>query len=366
MTVSRLVGSMASQVDMDPSSASVTLSSIQSALNDIQPFIHRTPVITSSTIDCLCHMNILMKCENFQKVGAFKIRGATYAIHSILSRGINPVDLTVVTHSSGNHAQALALAARQMGVRCHVVMPLNAPSVKKEAVQGYGAVVTFCEGTQAAREETSKLVMKEEVLRAGGSGVVEFVSPYNDTRIVTGQGTIAVELLSQATDMHKPLDILVTPVGGGGMLAGCSLAAKALNPSIQVIGAEPLGADDAYRSFHTGSLQPSTNPMTIADGLRTSLGSITYPIIMKFVDSICTVSDEGIIRAMRLVYERVKVVIEPSAAVPLAVVLYSEEFKVIAKTVEEGVGRKPNVGIVFSGGNVELDKVLALFASLDK
>ena len=173
-------------------------------------------------------------------------------------------------------------------------MPIDAPSVKKEAVQGYGAVVTFCEGTQAAREEASKSVMIEEAIRARENGVVEFVPPYNDTRIITGQGTIAVELLAQAADLHKPLDILVTPVGGGGMLAGCSLAAKALNPRIKVVGAEPLGADDAFRSFNTGSIQPSTNPNTVADGLRTSLGSITYPIIMKSVDSICTVSDEGI------------------------------------------------------------------------
>jgi threonine dehydratase len=251
-----------------------------------------------------------------QRILAFKIRGATNAIRSILSsnRDISPLDVTVVTHSSGNHAQALALASLQLGTRCHVVMPNNAPAVKKAAVLGYGAVVTECEPTLQAREDTASRVVQEEMDRqrnSGTKGIVEFVPPYDDARVICGQGTLALELLEQAKEIDRPLDIIITPVGGGGMLSGCAVASKGVDPSILVFGAEPagkiyiphhvtklttsfLGADDAHRSFESKTFVPSIKPNTIADGLLTSLGDITFPLILKYVDGIYTVSDSEI------------------------------------------------------------------------
>ena len=315
-------------------------------------------------------------------ISAFKIRGATNAILSILeaSPNIYPSNLTVVTHSSGNHAQALALASKQLGVRCHVVMPSNAPSVKYDAVRNtYGAAVTQCEPNLAAREATANRVIDEERNRSPAQ-VVEFVPPYNDHRVIAGQGTIALELIEQASEeLNKTLDVLITPVGGGGMLSGCAVAAKGINPAIKVIGAEPSEADDAQRSFRSGVFQESENPTTIADGLLTSLGDITFPLIQTYVDEIFTVTEEEIMcvgtllvhflcshtvassKALRLVLERLKLVIEPSAAVPLAVVLYSTPFAEFTANLAQEKGHPLEVGIVFSGGNVELSRLLRLF-----
>jgi threonine dehydratase len=228
-------------------------------------------------------------------LSAFKIRGATNAILTYLeANSVNPSDLTVVTHSSGNHAQALALAAREHGVACHVVMPSNSPEVKKAAVRGYGAIVTECVPTLEAREEGVRSIINQ--LAASGKAV-EFVPPYDDARIVTGQGTAALELIEQAQEIGKGLDILITPVGGGGLLSGSAIAAKGVNKSIWVVGAEPANADDAYRSFASKSFVSSVNPRTIADGLKTSLGELTFPLILRHVDAIHTVTEEQIVYA---------------------------------------------------------------------
>ncbi|KAG8901048.1 hypothetical protein FRB99_005590 [Tulasnella sp. 403] len=359
----------------------VKLKDVKDAHERIRSFIHKTPVMTSSTLDEMASSaldiptNLLFKCENFQKVGAFKFRGATNAIRSLLfsanedssdplSRPIAEGDLVVITHSSGNHAQALALAAQQQGVTCHVVMPSNAPSVKKDAVRGYGAVVTECIPTLQAREDTVREITASLEAADPRTRVV-FVSPYDDPRVIAGQGTMALELLKQADGEGKPLDVLIAPVGGGGMLSGCATAAKGTNPNTWVVGAEPLGADDAYRSFTTKQFHPSVNPKTVADGLLTSLGTNTFPIILQHVDAICTVTEEQIIRAMLLIYERMKIVVEPSSAVTLAVVLYSEEFKASLLRVKESRNlSKINIGLVISGGNVDLVAVGELFRSI--
>ncbi|KIJ53955.1 hypothetical protein M422DRAFT_24952 [Sphaerobolus stellatus SS14] len=353
---------------MHPVGASVTLDDVLKAAEEIGPFIHRTPVVTSKTADALASednlpVQLVMKCENLQKVGAFKIRGATNAIRSLLTSTSNPIlpeQLTVVTHSSGNHAQALALAAKLQGVRAHVVMPQTSSSVKKAAVRGYEAEVTECIPTLEAREKTARSVIEHEKEREGR--IVEFVPPYDDVRIIAGQGTIALELISQAEEINRPLDVLIAPVGGGGMLSGVALTAKSINPNILIIGAEPKGADDAYRSFYSKTFQPSVNPKTIADGLLTSTGEITFPLILKYVDAICTVEEDQIIRAMKFVFERMKLVIEPSAAVPLAVAFFSSEFKELMRKIYGEKGSPLNVGIVFSGGNLDLKIVSELFA----
>ncbi|KAG8946882.1 hypothetical protein FRC04_011309 [Tulasnella sp. 424] len=347
----------------------VQLKDVEDARKRILGFAHKTPALTSSTLDRMVseklgvEAHLVFKCENFQKVGAFKFRGATNSIKSLLAEyegtGKKPV---VITHSSGNHAQALALAAREQGVTCHVIMPNNAPSVKKAAVRGYGAIVTECEPTLQAREDTTAQVT-DQLVAQDPNTVVEFISPYNDVRVIAGQGTLALEVLEQAEELGKPLDVLITPVGGGGMLSGCAVAAKGSKPTIRVIGAEPKGADDAYRSFYSKQFVPSVNPTTVADGLLTSLGSNTFPLILEHVDAIHTVSEEEIIRATKLVYERMKIVIEPSSAVPLAVALYSSEFMDWVKSIP--APSRLNIGIVFSGGNVDIVKLSTLFAQLE-
>jgi threonine dehydratase len=308
-----------------------SFSDIQTAHDRIRPFIHRTPVLTSKSINQIVGAELFFKCENFQKVGAFKFRGAC---NSVLALSDEEAKKGVCTHSSGNHAAALALAARMRGIPAYIVMPENAPEIKKKAVAGYGAKITFCEPTLGARESTLKKVAAE-------TGATE-IHPYNYFNVICGQGTAAKELIEETGQ----LDIIMAPVGGGGLLSGTAISAKAMLPDVRVIAAEPAGADDAFRSFQSKTLQPSVNPKTIADGLLTSLGSITFPIIQNEVDQIVTVSEESIIAAMRMIWERMKIIIEPSSAVPLAAIL---ENKVDVK------GKK--VGIILSGGNVDLGRL---------
>ncbi len=301
------------------------------AHNRIFNIIHQTPVLTSSSINEITGSQLFFKCENFQKVGAFKFRGATNAVNLLSD---DQLEKGVATHSSGNHAQALALAAKTKGVNAYIVMPSNAPKSKKEAVIGYGANVIECEPTLEARENTLDAVVKE-------TGAY-FIHPYNDERIIAGQATCAKELIEAIDD----LDYIIAPVGGGGLLSGTALAAHYFSSNVKVIGAEPMGADDAFQSLQKGEIIPSIKPQTIADGLLTSLGDKTFPIIRKFVDSIITVDDDKIIEAMKLIWQRMKVIIEPSAAVPLAVVLENQDIFQNKKT-----------GIILSGGNIDFDKI---------
>ena len=303
---------------------------IRSAAGIIAPEAHRTPVLTCRSLNRITGAHLFFKCENFQRAGAFKFRGAYHAVSRLepeeARRG-------VATHSSGNHAAALTLAASLRGLPAYIVMPENAPAIKKAAVKEYGGYITFCAPTLAAREETLAQVVQE-------TGAV-FIHPYDHPHVIAGQGTVALEVLEE---VPAP-DIVMTPVGGGGLLSGTSLAVKALSPATQVIGAEPAGADDAYRSFRSGVLVPSVHPQTIADGLLTSLSERTFSIIRDHTDDILTTTEENIRRALRLVLQRMKIVIEPSAAVPLAVVLEHPQ-------VFEG----KRVVIILSGGNLEVDR----------
>ncbi|HRT47356.1 MAG TPA: pyridoxal-phosphate dependent enzyme [Bacteroidales bacterium] len=307
-----------------------SLENIKEAHRRIKSYVHRTPVMTSTQINRISGAEIFFKCENFQKVGAFKFRGAMNAVLLLKEENVREV----ITHSSGNHAAALALAAKMAGMKAYVVMPRTAPSVKINAVRDYGAEITFCEPTQKAREEATGILMEKTGAR--------LVHPYDNFNVICGQGTAAVELLEEAGE----LDILIAPVGGGGLLSGTSTAAKGLKSNIKVFGAEPRNADDAYRSFTTGILHPSVSPKTIADGLLTSLSELTFAIIRKNVDNIFTVSEESIIEAMRLIWERMKIIVEPSSAVTLAVVMENPD-----------VFRGKKTGIILSGGNVELSKL---------
>ncbi len=310
----------------------VNLAEIQEAAGRIAGLAHRTPVVTCATLDRLAGRSLFFKCENWQKVGAFKFRGACNAVRKLppaaAARG-------VITHSSGNHAQALALAAQLHGLPATIVMPHNAPPVKRRAVEDYGGRVIACEPTLAAREATVAAVQAQ-------TGAT-LVHPYNHPDVIAGQGTVALEFLEQVPN----LEAIVAPIGGGGLVAGLTLAAKAVRPGLRIFAAEPQGADDAARSKAGGKLIPQTAPNTIADGLLTSLGDLTWPVVRDLVEEIVTVSDGEIIAALRLVLERAKLVIEPSAAVPVAAVL-SPPFR--QKT---GLHR---VGVVLSGGNVNLDK----------
>ena len=309
----------------------VTLNDILQAAERIKPYAHRTPVLTNESLNQKVGAQVYLKCENLQKVGAFKFRGACNAVFSLseeeAARG-------VCTHSSGNHAQALALAARMRGIPAYIVMPDNAPQVKKDAVAGYGGQISFCAPTLEAREATLR-----QVYERTGANVVH---PYNDERVIAGQGTATVELLDSVPD----LDAIITPVGGGGLLSGTSIAAKGLKPNIRVIAGEPEMADDAYRSMKEGKIIPSVNPKTIADGLLTSLSDRTFHIIRQNVEQIVTVSEQSIIDAMKFIWERTKIVIEPSAAVPVGV-LWEKKINL--------TGLK--VGIILSGGNVDLNKL---------
>ena len=304
---------------------------IRSAHERIKPFIHKTPVLSSVQLNDKFGCELFFKCENFQKVGAFKFRGATNAV---LSLSEDEKKRGVITHSSGNHAAALALAARMNGVKARIVMPETAPEVKKNAVAGYGAEITFCKPTLQAREETTRNIIEK-------SGAV-LIHPYDNFNVICGQGTAALELLGEIRD----LDIVIAPVGGGGLMSGTSTAVKGINGSILVIGAEPVNANDAWKSFKTGQLTPSVNPLTVADGLLTSLSELTFAVIRKNVDDILTVREESIIECMLLVWERMKIVIEPSSATVLAVIKeYPEVF------------RNKKTGLIISGGNVDFKRL---------
>jgi len=310
---------------------SVSIKDIHDAAQRIKPYIHRTPVMTNESLNQKVGAQVFMKCENFQKVGAFKFRGASNAVLSLTDE---EATRGVVTHSSGNHAQALALAAKMREIPAYIVMPSNAPQVKKNAVAGYGGQITFCEPTLEARESTM-----ESIKQSTGASVVH---PYDNERVIAGQGTAALELLEDIPD----LDVIITPVGGGGLLSGTSIAATETKKGIRVIAAEPEMADDAYRSLKAGEIIPSMNPKTVADGLLTSLGVLTFPIIKERVEQIVTVSEAGIIEAMKFVWERAKIVIEPSAATVIGV-LWEKKIDLS--------GLK--VGIILSGGNVDLEKL---------
>ena len=309
----------------------VDIADIHQAAKRLEGRVHRTPVMTCATLDRMAGRALFFKCEQFQKVGAFKFRGACNAVMR-LAPEIAPRG--AVTHSSGNHAQALALAAALRGIPAHIVMPRNASTVKRRAVEKYGGRVVECEPTLEARETTAAAVLAD-------TGAT-MIPPYNHPDVIAGQGTVALELLEQAPQ----LDAVVMPVGGGGLMAGVTIAAKAMAPNIRVIAAEPAGADDAARSKAAGVLVPQTAPRTIADGLRTSLGDLTWPVLRERVECVITVTDEEIIAAMRLAWERGKLLIETSSAVAVAAVL-SDQFRAL-----EGMQR---VGVILSGGNVNLD-----------
>src|SRR5664279_4798008 len=283
-----------------------TFSDIEQAHERIRPFIHHTPVLTSKSINQIVGAELFFKCENLQKIGAFKFRGACNSVFALTPE---EAENGVCTHSSGNHAAALALAARMRGIPAYIVMPDNAPEIKKIAVAGYGAQITYCIPTLEAREST----LKKVALKTGATEI----HPYNYFNVICGQGTAAKELIEETGH----LDIVMAPVGGGGLLSGTALSAKALLPGVKVIAAEPAGADDAFRSYYSKTLLPSVAPKTIADGLLTSLGSLTFQIVLNEVDQIVTVSEESIVKAMRMIWERMKIIIEPSSAVPLAAIL---------------------------------------------
>lgn len=303
------------------------LAAIREAARRIAPYAHRTPVVTSQYFDRVTGGQLFFKCENLQKAGAFKFRGACNAVFSlpdeIAARG-------VATHSSGNHAQALALAAQLRGIPAWIVMPENASAVKQAAVQEYGGRIVHCTPTLAAREATAAAVIEE-------TGAT-FIHPYDDARIIAGQGTAALELLEAVPG----LDLILAPVGGGGLISGTALAAAELSPSTAVFAAEPTGADDAYRSLAAGRIIPVQQADTVADGLRTSLGELTFAVIQRHVREIATVSDDEIIAAMKTFWQRTKLLIEPSAAVPLAAVISGR-----IATADR------RIGIILSGGNVD-------------
>lgn len=308
-----------------------TFSDVEAAHRIVAKYAHRTPVFTSSGINKIVGGDLHFKCENFQKVGAFKFRGACNAVFSLSE---NNAQKGVATHSSGNHAAALALAAKIRGVAAHIVMPENSPEIKKKAVAGYGAQITFCEPTLQARESTLAAVVEK-------TGATE-IHPYNNFHVIAGQGTAAKEMIEDA----GKFDLMICPVGGGGLLSGTAITVKHLLPECRVIAVEPAGADDAFRSFRAKELIPSVSPKTIADGLLTSLGERNFAVISQKVDDIVTVSEENIIAAMRIIWERMKIIIEPSSAVPLAAIL---EGKI-------PVGGK-KTGIILSGGNLDLGKL---------
>lgn len=305
------------------------LAAIRAAHDRIRPHIYRTPVLTNARLNAACGGKLFFKCENLQKVGAFKARGATNAVFSLADvealRG-------VATHSSGNHAAAVARAAKLRGIPAHIVMPSNSAKPKIRVVEGYGGKITFCDPTQAAREEMCARILE--------TTLATMVHPFEDERVMAGQGTAVLELMEDVRD----LDLVLCPVGGGGLLCGTAVAGKAVRPQLQIIGTEPAGADDAARSFRTGVRTPLTKVDTIADGLRTTVGQPNFAIIQANVDNIVTVSEAAIVAAMRLIWEAVKIVIEPSAAVPYAAIL---ENKVAVAN--------RRVGIILTGGNVDLD-----------
>lgn len=297
----------------------------------IKPFIHNTPVLTSRLINENLGGQVFFKCENFQKMGAFKMRGATNAIMQLSEAQRKN---GVVTHSSGNFAQALSLAARSLGVKAFIVIPDNAPQVKKDAVKGYGGIISECQSNLNARETTTKEIEQRE----GAT----FIHPSNDDDVILGQGTACKELL----ELHSDLDYVCTPVGGGGLIAGTALAASFFGNNCKTIGGEPFEVDDAYRSLKSGTIETNSSTNTIADGLKTQLGDRNFPIIQKHVNQILRVTEEEIIESMQLIWERLKIICEPSSAVALAALLRNKELFTDKK-----------VGLIISGGNVDLEKL---------
>lgn len=312
------------------SSYAANLATIRAAATRIHDVVHRTPVLTSSALDALSRRSLFFKCENLQKIGAFKMRGA---LNAVLLLPEEQARLGVVTHSSGNFAQALALSARVRGIPATIVMPSNSPEVKRRAVAGYGAEIRLCKPVLSERERVAG-----EVQSLTGA---TFVHPYDDPDVIAGQGTVGLEIFEQVTE----LDAVVVPIGGGGLISGIALALRELAPDVQIIAAEPTGADDAARSKEAGVLIPQTGPDTIADGLLTSLGEYTWPVVRDVVTEVVRVDDEDTIRVMRQIWERMKLVIEPSAAVAAACAMQHQGL--------EGA----RVGVVLSGGNVDLTKL---------
>jgi threonine dehydratase len=308
-----------------------TFDDVVEAHDRIRPHVHLTPVMTSSWLDQLTGARLFFKCENFQKAGAFKVRGASNAVFGLtgdrLARG-------VATHSSGNHALSLSYAAGRRGIPCHVVMPRTAPQAKKDAVVGYGGIITECEPSTSGRE-----AVFAEVQAATGA---DFVHPYNDPRVIAGQGTCSRELLEQVDG----LDAVVAPIGGGGMISGTCLTLSALAPQVRVYAAEPLNADDAARSFRAGHIIADDAPETVADGLKVPLKELTWHFVRNHVADVLTATEDEIVEAMKMTWKRMKIVIEASCAVPLAVILKNPE-----------LFRGRRVGVIITGGNVDLDKL---------
>ena len=310
-----------------------SIDDIRAAAGRIKGVGHRTPILTSQTLDEMAGRKLFFKCENLQKVGAFKLRGGWNAVSML-----NDEEAAngVCTHSSGNHAQAIAFSAMKRGITSYIVMPNNVPDVKLDAVKGYGANITLCEPTLEARKKTL-----DEIAKKTGAQVVH---PFNNPNVIAGQGTAALEMIEDL----GTLDAIIAPIGGGGLMSGTCIATRNLLPEAKLFGAEPAGADDAYHSLKQGKIIPQTNPDTICDGLLTSLGEYTWNILKDHLEAIYTVTDDEVINAMRLVWERMKIIIEPSSATAVAVVLKSE-FKAL-KGLEK-------VGIILTGGNVELSKL---------
>ena len=309
----------------------LTIEHVRSAHERIKPYIHRTPVLTSTYLNALTGAELFFKCENFQKAGAFKVRGASNAVFGLSE---TMADKGVATHSSGNHALSLSYAAGRRGIPCHVVMPRTAPEAKKAAVRGYGGIITECEPSTTSRE-----AVFADVQAATGA---EFVHPYNDPRVIAGQATCSLEMLEQVDN----LDAIIAPIGGGGMISGTCLTLSNLAPQMEIYAAEPDQADDAARSFRAGHIIADDAPVTVADGLKVPLKENTWHFVSSFVTDVLTASEQEIIDAMKLTWERMKIVMEPSCAVPLATILRNP-----------AVFRGKRVGVVITGGNVDLDKL---------
>jgi len=308
-----------------------TFDDVKTARERVTPYIHKTPVLTSTFMNELTGAELFFKCENFQKAGAFKVRGASNAVFGLSD---DVAAKGVATHSSGNHALSLSYAAGRRGIPCHVVMPRTAPQAKKDAVIGYGGIITECEPSTSSRE-----AVFADVQAATGA---DFVHPYNDPRVIAGQATCSLELLEQTGG----LDAMVAPIGGGGMISGTCLALSNVAPDVKIYAAEPKNADDAYRSFKAGHIIADDAPDTVADGLKVPLKDLTWHFVSNHVEDILIATEEEIVDAMKLIWKRMKIVMEPSSAVPLATIIKNKDLF---------AGKR--VGVIITGGNVDLDKL---------
>lgn len=318
----------------DATPAIPTFEDVVAAHSRIAPHVHRTPVVVSRLLSAWVGHSVVLKTENLQRIGAFKIRGATNAV---LGLSDEEARHGVAAHSSGNHGAALAMAARQAGIPAYIVMPEDAPTVKVDAVRTYGANITFCDTTVEARTETLAKVLAD-------TGAIE-IHPFDNAAVIAGQGTTAIEMIEDAaSQLGMRLDTIMVPIGGGGLISGVAIAAHGLDPAIEIVGAEPVLADDAARSLASGTLHPPHPPLTIADGLRTGLSERTYSVIRNHVADILTVTEDEIIEATRFTWMRTKLLIEPSGAVPIA-------------AVRKLSGPPRNVGVIASGGNVDVDSL---------